>query len=374
MDSVKTMGAEISLNNGAKRQKISVFQLDDFPDEIILNVLRNLDVKDLLRCARLCKRIYAICQDDSLYQKVNLCIYKVSSKFVKWVLEKGCQHLSIKTSKFEGELLLNKVSKVKSLDLFNCDADEESLQVLLKSCNSLQNVTLKHFTKEIKTPFSNEMGTTFYVFKSNQGVCAKLFFNGRLAQTICNQNGNTLKTLQVSGAHMKFIKSIVDNCVELTELNLVNSMLNKEEIFYLVDNLTPKIEKLNLHHVDKVNDDHIDVLVQRCNKLKVLDLRRTAVGKDSLNSIVKHLQLLEELYTNLNYTEISTNLHKLDFIPKLRSFSMKWNELTLTKEEQKCFKKQLPKLKKIQFVEEEEPLPKGLEGNQICLTFQTFEI
>ena len=83
MDSVKTMGAEISLNNGAKRQKISVFQLDDFPDEIILNVLRNLDVKDLLRCARLCKRIYAICQDDSLYQKVNLCIYKVSSKFVK---------------------------------------------------------------------------------------------------------------------------------------------------------------------------------------------------------------------------------------------------------------------------------------------------
>ena len=80
------------------------------------------------------------------------------------------------------------------------------------------------------------------------------------------------------------------------------------------------------------------------------------------------------MYTNLNYTEISTNLHKLDFIPKLRSFSMKWNELTLTKEEQKCFKKQLPKLKKIQFVEEEEPLPKGLEGNQICLTFQTFEI
>ena len=85
------MGARISLTNGAKRQKVSNLQLDDFPDEIILKMLGNLDIKNLLQCARICKRIYTISQDDSLYQKVNLSKYKVPTKFVQFVLEKGCK-------------------------------------------------------------------------------------------------------------------------------------------------------------------------------------------------------------------------------------------------------------------------------------------
>ena len=83
---VKRMGAKNSVTNGAKRKRISTFELDDFPDEIILKVLNNLDIKDLLRCAQVCKRINTISQDDYLYQEVNLCEYIIPANFVKKVL------------------------------------------------------------------------------------------------------------------------------------------------------------------------------------------------------------------------------------------------------------------------------------------------
>ena len=77
------------------------------------------------------------------------------------------------------------------------------------------------------------MGGTIYVFHEalgDLGECLKLFSNARLVQTICNQNALTLQTLHVSGAHISFVKAIVDNCVNLRELNIVNSMIGEEEL------------------------------------------------------------------------------------------------------------------------------------------------
>ena len=122
---------------------------------------------------------------------------------------------------------------------------------------------------------------------------------------ICSQSGSTLQTLKVSSALKGCIKSIVDNCVQLRELNLVNSIFSTEEISYMVENLTSKVEKLSLDDIDKFNDDHLNTLVMRCKKLKLLDLRRTDITKISLSYIVKHLELLEE---HLELSEIK-NLH-----------------------------------------------------------------
>ena len=46
-------------------------ELNDFPDEIILRILINVDIKGLFQCAQICKRINMICQDNSLYEKVR---------------------------------------------------------------------------------------------------------------------------------------------------------------------------------------------------------------------------------------------------------------------------------------------------------------
>ena len=49
---------ETKNSNDAKRQKFSTLSLDDVPDEVILRVFSNLDIKDLIRCGQLSKVIH----------------------------------------------------------------------------------------------------------------------------------------------------------------------------------------------------------------------------------------------------------------------------------------------------------------------------
>ena len=66
-----------------KRQKLSILQLEDLPDEILLKIFKNLEVKDILRCGQMSKRIRAISTDESLWEKINL-------RLVSFRLLKSC--------------------------------------------------------------------------------------------------------------------------------------------------------------------------------------------------------------------------------------------------------------------------------------------
>ena len=101
-------------------------------------------------------------------------------------------------------------------------------------------------------------------------------------------------------------------------------------------------------------DSHIETLVKRCNKLKVLDLSMTKVTKKSLPDIVNNLNLLEELDMR-NYhifdeeKDLTFELQKLILPPNLMKFSFlkKTKANNLNSWDQECLKRQLPNLKKI---------------------------
>ena len=97
------------------------------------------------------------------------------------------------------------------------------------------------------------------------------------------QNGKTLKILDLSSSKMDhtsypdnrdWIRKIVDNCVELTEINLSHSwLLSQDSINYLVSNITNKLQKIsfNKYSPDKycsqnehsvIKDDQVEVLVK----------------------------------------------------------------------------------------------------------------
>ena len=79
-----------------KRLKVSICQLDDLPDEVLLEILSYLDIKDLLRCSQVCRRIRSISHDESLWQKINLFEQKnVTANFIKI---QGVQTLSVKSN------------------------------------------------------------------------------------------------------------------------------------------------------------------------------------------------------------------------------------------------------------------------------------
>ena len=56
----------------SKRQKLSLFPLEDLPDEVLLKILSYLDIKGVLQCGHLFKRIREISNDKSVWKKLKV--------------------------------------------------------------------------------------------------------------------------------------------------------------------------------------------------------------------------------------------------------------------------------------------------------------
>ena len=147
-------------------------------------------------------------------------------------------------------MCLNKASKLKYLNLKNCGAFEECFEEILKSCYSLQKLS---------------MASTF--------LCMDISPN--MIESICYQNGRTLQTLNLSYCcHLDLvsIEKITNNCKYLKNVDFCGTHMSGDSIKLLVNNLTSTVEKLNLGFLPRITDDHVKTLVERCDKLSVLIL------------------------------------------------------------------------------------------------------
>ena len=91
----------------AKRQKLSFCQLDELPDEVILKIVGFLDLKELLLCGQVCKRLQAISNDESLWRSPSMVMTLVflNGKFlnmtvgnpIPWGCPEGCSIFFLKT-------------------------------------------------------------------------------------------------------------------------------------------------------------------------------------------------------------------------------------------------------------------------------------
>ena len=244
------------LNIIKKEQKVlSTLQFKDLPNEVIYHVFRYLKIVDLLKCGQVSKRFRAISIDDQyLWPKtLNLCCKKVPVVLLQKLLDSGCKYLSLSEATLEGNLNLPKTSRLQYLNLsgfaLKSASNRENSEKLLKSCYSLQKLSLSNFHLTVK-----------------------------LIDSTCLQNGKTLKVLDLSKCNfqhkcMNFqytapIQQIVGNCTELKELSLHDVYLTKNSIEILVSKLTTKIEKLDLFYMYHLRDTHVKTLkVTRCNKI-----------------------------------------------------------------------------------------------------------
>ena len=77
---------------------------------------------------------------------------------------------------------------------------------------------------------------------------------------------------------LKSIHQIFNNCVQLTELNLENANLPINESFLLFKSLAPQWKKVNIGIEINIfylgdPDEHVKILVERCNQGKELGLK-----------------------------------------------------------------------------------------------------
>ena len=78
-----------------KMSKLTTASFDDLPDEIILQIFKNLEFYDNAASAQVCKRWKLLSEDQTLWQKINLVSKKVPAKFIEKALRHGCQYLNL---------------------------------------------------------------------------------------------------------------------------------------------------------------------------------------------------------------------------------------------------------------------------------------
>ena len=304
----------------SKRQKLSDpdDQFEGLPDEVILKILGYLEgTKGLIYCGHLSRRIRKISQDETLWQKINLSSQSVPAGFLQMVLNNGCKYLCLRNSYLHGSLKLNRPTQLRYLDsVFDHTnpTSDEVLEELLVSCTSLEKLSVNH----LKYPLGNR---------------------------ISQENWNSLEVLNFErGLDLRSLRLVVKSCVELKELNLARIDLSEVAINFLVNNLTPKIKKLNLSWIGKksarMKDEQIKTLVERCNKITSLNLQRSEITNKSITSIVENLQFsLEEL--DISCCGISYNkLLELKLMPKLKVLNCDGKDLEMVMN----LKKDLPNL------------------------------
>ena len=232
-----------------------------------------------------------------LWVAANLEKKIVKTELLEVILKKGCRILNLCHSTILGTFSSNIKSQLRVLNLSQLAWTEENtaaLEELLFSCCSLQELVMEDVAL---TP--------------------------KMAVSIC-KNGKTLETLNLHSADLYIlidkssypftyyspIQEIIKCCQELKEVDLayVNYFngLSVEELDFLIENIPPNVEKLNLSSTF-VMDSDIKTLLSRCTKIKALGLEARCLTDDSLKNIKKHLNLtLEEL-------SLERTVHKLNF-------------------------------------------------------------
>ena len=266
-----------------KHWKFSTLSLDDLPDEVILRVFSNLEIKDFIRCGQVSKRIRAISQDQSLWLRIDLYKEKsLAAGFLEYVLNNGCKYLGLglaQIAQIDGESLKCNPSQLKCLDLSFCRGSLQVFDDLLSSCHSLEKLALT---------------SQFHIFQ-----------NKELVKTMCHQFGATLQVLDISNIYrpnmeimdLEMIQLLIGSFSELKEVNFGNTYLSEESLDYLCNNLSENVVKLGLCNQEKLIDKHVTALVNRCNKLTSLDLENCcSISNISMTNIIESLKSsLEEL-------------------------------------------------------------------------------
>ena len=277
----------------SKRLKRSRLELESLPDEILLQIFSYIDFQELLQCGQVSKRIRTICSDKSFWEDIFLSRKKVKAEFIKSILDRNCDSLSIKNTVIDGCVKLNRPSKLKRLDLY-CNASKDFFHEILNSCSSLEFL-------EISCEYSLNV----------------------VLQNLCKRNSQTLTSLSLGEYKLiskNSIQVILKHCTQLIQIDLWDSNMSEDSMDFFVNNLSPNVKRISLSsNTENMKDRHIETLVSRCNRITKLDLSDTKLTDTSIASVIQHLKQSLVCLQVEEATEISfEKVLELKSMPKLQ--------------------------------------------------------
>ena len=315
-----------------KNSNNPVLNVEFLPNEILMNIFSNLSIKELYKCAQVSKKFRHISHDKSFWKCINLYDHSVSCEFITQVIKLGTEYLNLHGSTVveDANTDLPRENNLKYLNLTECSVDDKFLVKLLRSSKSLEKLSLsgvnyKHFYEmyeqaelDGKTCDCNHDVSMLNVRTSWYLEC--LIPNAKMLTTLDLSSSSKLS--RFVGVNFESIKEIILVCDQLKEANFEYQLSLEEDLDFFVNNLTPKIEKLNISHIN-IQDKHMVQLLKRCKNITDLDLHACGLGfhkEDIQQRILK--AITENLSQSLvklrlpNRTVISQGF--LNSLPKLK--------------------------------------------------------
>ena len=196
----------VTSNSTPSKEKIEIHShLESLPSEILLKIFENIKpkIKELISLSQVCRRLRLIAHDQSFWKNVNLFPKTQSAGLLQMIIQKGCKRL-MACSQIVGTLTLVEESQLEFFSTWH--TNNKILNALLKSCHYLKQLDL------------NSVILTHDIISS-----------------IC-QNGSTLEILKLAEwssdntrcVPNEWIQLIIDNCCELTVLDLSHTNLPEE--------------------------------------------------------------------------------------------------------------------------------------------------
>ena len=311
----------------------------------------------------LCKRWKLLCEDQSLWLKINLTKRRVPAKFIEKALRHGCQYLGLCGTEMKN------VPGPHSFSITN------QLKYLTISCDYIY----PHERVLHEDLMKNLLGATQSLEKLSIQCDRENSFNFQPINII--QNNQTLTVLRITSLKkltFETVKLIFTNCLQLAEVSLKDCGMSDETLSFLCNNLTNKIKKLNLFRITAFDSEdyileekHVIALANRCPQLEELDLggQENVISEVALSTIIEKLQNLVKLklpntgqiqfpkllelrtMPNLKYfwVHVDLDVEPLDFVieqpEEPGSWYEKLDELRRETPFQKALVKNLPNLK-----------------------------
>ena len=284
---------EDGVDHFGQLRTLSGVQLEDLPPEVLLQIFKFLNIREILKFGNVSSKLRAISNDESLWLKLNFSRASIPYELVEKAVENGCKYLCV-----EGAHLYGGENSKLPLDLKYLEMSRVSFgngKVLLENCRSLEKLSLTANSINIINNIGKN-GQTLKVLKLGLDLFSII------VNLNCQNVGNGIKAIE------KLFKS----CVELDELTVSAGIYWDSDFgMYLtamVNNLTPNIRKVDLSCYKSgesyLQDEDVKLLVERCNRITELNLEgRTSITNVSVDSIATHLNSsLEKL--NVSKTQI----------------------------------------------------------------------
>ena len=347
-----------------KRQKrdFETVTFVDLPYEIILKIFESVNIKDLFRCMAVNKKFRAIANDQSLWNKMHLTgTATFPPELISQIISKGCQYLSFYNCRIlKKNVRFEKNYQLKFLCILNCleyDAILENpwdsfdiLPDFAASCYGLEKLSIICHNRHLKSE-DEEICKDPQEPRINR-IEAKFF-------KCIIQNCDTLRVLELTNFELSLesVQRIFSLCQELTELKFGADYLEdrkdlcEESVDFISNNLSTKIEKLDISYQTNFGDEQIKTLLKRCNRLTELALMDTDVSDKSVKMIIK---TLSETLVKLDVGNNFSFQKKLELasMPKLQvlanSSSSDENKRTRKKQD-RIIRKMLPLMTDCEF-------------------------